>query len=140
MAKETMDAQCHCGTVKFRVTLTDGLKTARRCDCSYCRMRGAVVVSADLDDLEVLEGREALSRYQFGTRTAEHYFCARCGIYTHHRRRSDPSRYGVNAACLGGVSPFDFAAVPVHDGVNHPSDGGTGPEVVGILRYERTGP
>ncbi len=29
---------CHCGAVRFQVQLTDGLKTARRCNCSYCRM------------------------------------------------------------------------------------------------------
>ncbi len=40
---------CHCGSVRFHVTLTHGLHTARRCTCSYCRMRGAVAVSADLD-------------------------------------------------------------------------------------------
>lgn len=138
MSNEPMNAQCHCGTVKFRVTLTDGLNTARRCDCSYCRMRGAVVVSADLDDIEILEGADALSLYQFGTQTAKHHFCSHCGIYTHHQRRSDPSQYGVNVACLNGVSPFDFAAVPVNDGVNHPSDGGKGSGIAGILRYEKT--
>jgi hypothetical protein len=26
-----MEAACHCGTVRFRVKLTDGFKTARRC-------------------------------------------------------------------------------------------------------------
>ena len=34
--------------------------------------------------------------------------------------------YGVNVACLKGVSPFDFADVPVIDGVNHPADHGRG--------------
>ena len=37
-----MEAACHCGTVRFRVKLTDGFNSARRCTCSYCRMRGAV--------------------------------------------------------------------------------------------------
>jgi len=38
-ANETgeMEAACHCGTVRFRVKLTDGFNTARRCTCSYCR-------------------------------------------------------------------------------------------------------
>ena len=35
---------CHCGQVRFRVTLAEGLSTARRCSCSFCRMRGAVTV------------------------------------------------------------------------------------------------
>jgi len=40
-ANETgeMEAACHCSTVRFRVKLSDGFNTARRCTCSYCRMR-----------------------------------------------------------------------------------------------------
>ena len=49
--EQEIDAACHCGTVRLRVRLTDGLRTARRCTCSLCRMRGAVAVSADLDRL-----------------------------------------------------------------------------------------
>ena len=60
------------------------------------------------------------------------------GIYTHHRRRSNPNQYGVNVACLKGVSPFDFANVPVIDGVNHLGDHGRGYEIVGHLRFIRT--
>lgn len=46
--------QCHCGTVRFEVTLSDGLNSARRCTCSYCRMRGAVAVSAELGGIRFL--------------------------------------------------------------------------------------
>jgi len=133
---EEIDGSCHCGAVRFRVKLADGLHTARRCDCSYCRMRGAVAVSARLADLTLLEGEEALTLYQFNTRSAKHYFCSKCGIYTHHQRRSDPGQYGINAACLKGISPFDFAEVPVTDGVHHPSDEkGTGTHYVGVLKF-----
>lgn len=125
---------CHCGTVRFRVRLSNGLHSARRCTCSYCRMRGAVAVSADLDGLEILEGEDALTLYQFNTRVAKHYFCSKCGIYTHHRRRSDASGFGVNAATLAGVSPFDFLELNVNDGIAHPSDGNP-PRVAGVLRY-----
>ena len=139
-ANETgeMEAACHCGTVRFRVKLTDGFNTARRCTCSYCRMRGAVAVSADVGGITFDTGEEALTVYRFNTGTAQHYFCSRCGIYTHHRRRSNPDQYGVNVACLKGVSPFDFADVPVIDGVNHPGDHGRGYEIVGHLRFTPT--
>lgn len=131
----TMNGACHCGTVRLRVKLSrGGLGSPRRCNCSYCRMRGAVAVSASTDDLEVISGAEALALYRFNTNVAEHHFCARCGIYTHHRRRSNPDEYGVNAAILEGVSPFDFAEVPVTDGVNHPSDGRSD-GIVGTLRF-----
>lgn len=134
-----IDGACHCGAVRFRVRLSDGLNTARRCTCSYCRMRGAVAVSAALDGIDILAGGEALSVYRFNTGTARHYFCSRCGIYTHHQRRSDPRQYGVNVACLAGLSPFDFEEVAVMDGVQHPSDTGAGPRVAGVLRFVRGG-
>ncbi|ELY2497232.1 GFA family protein [Cronobacter muytjensii] len=133
-----MNGQCHCGAVKFTVELTDGLNTARRCNCSYCRMRGAVVVSAPLTGITVLEGKEKLTEYRFNTRQAAHYFCSVCGIYTFHQRRSNPAQYGVNVACLEGISPFDFPEITVTEGIHHPNDGGGG--VVGYLRYTRAKP
>jgi hypothetical protein len=131
----TRTAQCHCGAVRFEVTLSDGFNSIRRCTCSYCRMRGAVAVSAQTGAIKILQGEDALTSYRFNTGTAQHFFCSRCGIYTHHQRRSDPSQYGVNVACLEGVSPFDFSAVPVVDGVNHPNDTGGKPRLAGTLRF-----
>ncbi|MNY08552.1 Glutathione-dependent formaldehyde-activating enzyme [compost metagenome] len=135
---EIRDGGCHCGTVRFRVRLSDGLNTARRCTCSYCRMRGAVAVSSELDGFEVTQGEDALSLYRFNTGAASHWFCSQCGIYTHHQRRSNPQQYGVNAACLDGVSPFDFTEVPVMDGQAHPSDTGVS-RIAGVLRFEPNG-
>lgn len=133
--KMIVQAACHCRSVRFEVTLSDGLNSARRCDCSLCAMRGAVMVSADLGGVRIIAGEEALAEYRFNTRIARHYFCSSCGIYTHHQRRSNPREFGVNAACIEGVSPFDFAVVPVGDGVHHPSDGAK-PRLAGVLRYE----
>jgi hypothetical protein len=146
-------AACHCRTVRFTVQLvTDGLRTARRCNCSYCSMRGAVMVFADLKNIEVLQGQEALTLYQFNTRVARHYFCRHCGIYTFHQRRSSPEQYGVNVACIEGMGPFDFAEVPVVQGRAHPGDRGSGGEsgsgsgskplvaVAGWVRYEDNQP
>jgi hypothetical protein len=132
-----MEAACHCCMVRFRVKLTDGFKTIRRCTCSYCRMRGAVAVSADVGAISFQAGEEALTLYKFSTGVARHYFCSKCGIYTHHRRRSNTDQWGVNVACLKGVSPFDFDDVPVIDGINHPKDTGSSYQIVGRLRYVR---
>jgi hypothetical protein len=54
-------------------------------------MRGAVVVSAERDGVRIISGEDALGEYQFNTKTAKHYFCSVCGIYTHHQRRSTPA-------------------------------------------------
>lgn len=134
-ALETREGGRHCGAVRFRVALSDGLSTARRCTCSYCRMRGAVAVSSALDGLEITQGEDALSLYRFNTGTASHWFCRHCGIHTHHQRRSNPQQLGINVACLDDVSPFDFAEVVVMDGQAHPSDAGVA-RIAGVLKFE----
>jgi hypothetical protein len=115
-------ASCHCGAVQFALSLPHGLVDPRRCDCSMCLKRGAIVASVPLDGIKITQGAEFLSLYQFNTLTARHYFCSRCGIYTHHQRRSNPEQYGFNVACLEGVNPLRLADVPTYDGVNHPAD------------------
>jgi hypothetical protein len=76
-----------------------------------------------LDALRITRGEGMLTPYQFNTKTARHWFCSRCGIYTHHRCRSDPSLYAFNVACLDGADLFAIGEVEEFDGVNHPSDG-----------------
>ena len=118
----TLNGACHCGSVRFNVTLPQGLATARRCNCSLCRMRGAVAVTSTPDDFRLISGGEHVATYRFNTMTAEHHFCRNCGIYTHHKRRSNPNELGVNAACLEGLSPFDFREITILDGERHPAD------------------
>ena len=134
-----MTGGCHCGAVRFSVTL--GIENPRRCNCSLCRMRGAVVVTARYGDLSITAGERVIKLYRFNTMKAEHWFCAKCGIYTHHRRRSNPDELSVNVACLDGVSPFDFGVVPVYDGMVHPGDrpGDSAYRIAGWLRYEEGG-
>jgi hypothetical protein len=118
----TLNGSCHCGAVRFTTTLTEGFASARRCTCSICRMRGAVAVTSTPVDFAITQGEDSLATYRFNTGTAEHHFCKTCGIYTHHKRRSNPNQLGINVACLDGVSPFDFHDVVVHDGQRHPTD------------------
>lgn len=115
-------AICHCGSVKIELYLPNGLIDIRRCDCSLCRRRGAVAASVPLDDINILQGNEHLKLYQFNTNTAKHYFCGNCGVYTHHQRRTDPTQYGFNVACLEGINPLKISDIPTFDGVNHPAD------------------
>lgn len=113
---------CHCGAVELEAPLSEGLEAARRCDCSFCARRQGANVSARASDVTVVRGAEALSLYQWGTMTAEHWFCRICGIYTHHRRRSDPGEIGINVGCIEGVDLRALEPIPMGDGRNHPSD------------------
>ena len=115
-------ASCHCGAIQFKLSLPNGLDDPRRCDCSLCRRRGAIVASVSLDGIKITKGEDKLSLYQFNTMTAKHYFCSICGIYTHHQRRSNPSQYGFNVACLESVNPLELEDIPTYEGVNHPAD------------------
>jgi hypothetical protein len=113
---------CHCGAVQFEVELPDGLVKPSRCNCSICRRKGAIVVAVPLAALHIRKGEDALTLYQFNTNTAKHYFCATCGIYTHHQRRSHPDQFSVNVGCLQDVNPFELDEVPVGDGIRHSCD------------------
>ena len=114
---------CHCGAVVLEISLPDGIVDQRRCNCSICRRKGAIVGSVPLSGLKIISGEDKLLLYQFDTEEAEHYFCSICGIYTHHRRRSNPDQYGINLGCLQDVDPALIDGVTVYDGArNHPSD------------------
>ena len=114
---------CHCGAVELEINLPDGIVDALRCNCSICRRKGAIVGSIPLSGLKIVSGENKLMLYQFDTKEAEHYFCSQCGIYTHHRRRSNPDQYGINLGCLQGVDPALIKDVKIYDGAsNHPSD------------------
>lgn len=113
---------CHCGVVELRIEIDRPLDSARRCDCSLCRRKGTPMLGVPIANLDVVKGAENLGCYSFNTRVAQHYFCKTCGIYTHHKRRSNPNEFGVNLGAIEGVNPRDFEPVPWNDGVNHPKD------------------
>lgn len=119
----THKSSCHCGAVELEIQFPNGIADPRRCNCSICRRKGAVVGSVPLSGLKVVKGEDKLRLYQFDTKEAEHYFCSVCGIYTHHKRRSNPNQYGINLGCLEGVDPYLIEGVKTYDGANnHPSD------------------
>ena len=105
--------KCHCGAVEVMVQFDNGLENIRRCDCSLCRRKGAVMAMVPITHLKVTKGQDNLTMYQWNTKVAEHYFCKTCGIYTHHKRRSNPNQYGINIACIEGVNPYSYGEIPI---------------------------
>lgn len=59
-----------------------------------------------VDDLQITEGTDALTLYQFNTRAARHFFCKVCGIYPFHQTRKDAQAWRVNLGCLNGVDAY----------------------------------
>ena len=107
MSGQRYSGSCHCGAVAFEVMVDAEELTS--CDCSLCTKKNALMVRVPETALRFVRGEEALATYQWNTGRAKHHFCRHCGIYTFHRKRIDPTSFGVNAFCLEG---FDIAALP----------------------------
>ncbi len=91
---------CHCGSVRFAVTLSDQPVPALDCNCSICRMTGFVHIIVPNGDFALEKGADALTSYRFGTGAAEHLFCSKCGVKSFYQPRSHPDSRSVNATCL----------------------------------------
>ena len=70
-------------------------------------------------ELQVVTGEGELVTYRFGTGTARHMFCGRCGIKSFYKPRSHPNHVSVNYRCLDDGHDLEPAIVPF-DGRNHP--------------------
>ena len=82
------------------------------------------MTAINLNDLTVIKGQDKIKTYQFNTNVAKHYFCSKCGVYTHHQRRSDPNTFGINIGCIDDIDPQELykLKVVVNDGHNHAMD------------------
>ena len=115
--------KCHCQSIEIELYLPNGFEKLRRCNCSICSRRNAIMGSVSTQNLTVLKGENFLKEYSFNTHTAKHFFCSNCGIYTYHQRRSNPKEFGFNMSCVEGVKIEEFAHISYLDGKdNHPSD------------------
>ncbi len=75
--------KCHCGNISFSLTWEPDPAEipARACNCSFCVKHGGVWTANPDGVLRVaVNDTSLLSRYVFGTRTAEFHICTRCGI------------------------------------------------------------
>ena len=105
MAKRQYHGRCHCGRVRFSFQ-SEELTTGKRCNCSICIRKGAVVSSQYIpdEDFEPHRNTEDLSDYRWNDRVVNHLFCKICGIYPYHGNAE--YGYRVNLGCVDGVDPF----------------------------------
>jgi hypothetical protein len=89
---------CHCGNISFSLTWEPDPAEipARACSCSFCTKHGGVWTSNPSGALRVAVKEASLvSKYAFGTRTAEFHICIRCGIAPVVTRRIGDRLYAV---------------------------------------------
>jgi hypothetical protein len=77
-----IEGKCHCGNIRYALDWPGEAAdiSVRACGCSFCIKHGGSWTSHRGAEL-VAQVRDAalLSKYRFGTQTAEFYVCARCG-------------------------------------------------------------
>ena len=115
---ERYHGSCHCGAVKISFE-SEPITSGLRCTCSICARKGAMMTPFTVaeEDLEVEANPDDLGLYQFDTKVAKHYFCKRCGIYTHNETARFPGQYRVNLGCLEDLDTSGFE-VAIFDGKN----------------------
>ena len=78
-----IQGKCHCGNISFSLTWEPDPTEipARACGCSFCVKHGGVWTSNPRGALKVtVKDLSRVSKYAFGTQTAEFHVCGRCGI------------------------------------------------------------
>ena len=93
-----ISGSCHCGNITFSLDWRPEPAEipARACSCSFCLKHGGLWTSCPTGSLRITIRQPALvSRYSFGTRTAEFHVCSRCGVVPVVTSRIDGRLYAV---------------------------------------------
>lgn len=103
-----IEGRCHCGNIEYTCDWTPDPAEipARACDCTFCRKHGNVWTSNPHASLRVhVVDPAAVSRYEFGTMTAQFHICTRCGVVPVATSEIDGRLYAV-------VNVHSFENVP----------------------------
>src|SRR5215471_1748471 len=77
-----IEGKCHCGNIRYAIEWPgDGADiTIRACGCTFCIKHGGSWTShRDAELNGEVRNASLVSKYRFGTETADFYVCGRCG-------------------------------------------------------------
>lgn len=77
-----------------------------------CARKGALMTTEMIPagHLNIEAEKGALGLYQFGAKTAKHYFCKTCGIYPFHETARKAGHFRVNLGCIKDLETEHFEA------------------------------
>jgi len=76
------------------------------------------MLACPIGDVRIEKGAESLVHYKWNTKVATHHFCSKCGIMTHHQRRTTPEVCGINVGCIDALDYRALQDVPMNSGVD----------------------
>jgi hypothetical protein len=107
-----IEGKCHCGNISYRLHWPgDGTAMpVRACGCTFCTKHGGVWTShRDSELVATILDESLISKYRFGTGTAEFYVCGRCGAVPFVTSVIEDHLYAVvNINTFEGVDPASF--------------------------------
>jgi hypothetical protein len=116
-----IEGKCHCGAITFVLHWPGEATTipVRACSCSFCVKHGGVYTShRDAELAAVVHDQALVSRYRFGTETADFHLCSRCGVVPFVTSTIEDNLYAVvNVNSFEDMDPSRFSrAVTDFDG------------------------
>ena len=109
---QNIQGKCHCGAIRFSYQGKE-ISKGIRCNCSICVRKGALMTTEVIapENIKIDAEGGALGVYEFSTKTAKHYFCKKCGIYTFHQTLRQPGFFKANIGCLEGVDTSSIEVI-----------------------------
>lgn len=103
---KTYTGGCHCGRVRYEVTL-DLAEPAITCNCSMCGRSGTMLRFVPVSAFKLLSGADVLTDYRFNTQVINHQFCSVCGIksFASGKGKDGSDTRAINVRCLDDVDP-----------------------------------
>ena len=100
---------CHCGNLTYTLDWAPDPTEipARACTCTFCRKHGGVWTSCPAGRLRISVKEPAqVTRYAFGTETADFHVCRQCGVVPLVSSNIDGRDYAVvNVNTFDNVDP-----------------------------------
>jgi hypothetical protein len=105
----SLQGACHCGRIQVRFeTAKAPLEIeVRACQCGFCRRHNGKTVSDPQGRVVFRAAPRDLTRYRFGTRSADFLICGACGTYLGAVTAIEGALYGIVNAAGAAIPEFD---------------------------------
>lgn len=109
-----INGACHCGNIAFVLQWPNAETEVhvRKCGCTFCQKHAGAWTSHRKSELSIeVRDMSFVSKYAFGTKTAEFYICSVCGVVPIVLSTIDGRQYGVvNVNTFSLTDGFSFSS------------------------------